>query len=124
MMTIPEWPQRRKGSQQGQQEGEQEATRSIAARMLARGLERQTVQEPALGLSDEELAALAPGARRGGFAPPFIAQDAGGGRQTVAFPVPFHFRDFIGLFHCAHNFQLVKGNVDVILPAQAVDGAS
>lgn len=37
----------------------EKATRSIAARMLARGLERQTVQE-LTGLSDEELAALAP----------------------------------------------------------------
>lgn len=58
MMTIAEWLEE-KGRKQGQQEGEQEATRSIAARMLARGLERQTVQE-LTGLSDEELAALAP----------------------------------------------------------------
>ncbi|MBS5158942.1 MAG: Rpn family recombination-promoting nuclease/putative transposase [Klebsiella variicola] len=62
MMTIAEWLEE-KGRKQGQQEGEQEgreaATRSIAARMLARDLERQTVQE-LTGLSDEELAALAP----------------------------------------------------------------
>ena len=62
LMTIAEWLEE-KGRKQGQQEGEQEgreaATRSIAARMLARGLERQTVQE-LTGLSDEELAALAP----------------------------------------------------------------
>ena len=58
MMTIAEWLEE-KGRKQGQQEGEQEATRSITARMLARGLERQTVQE-LTGLSDEELAALAP----------------------------------------------------------------
>lgn len=47
----------------------------------------------------------------------------GGGRQIVAFPVPFHFGDFIAFFIAQMNFQLVKGNVDVILPAQAVDGA-
>lgn len=58
MMTIAEWLEE-KGRKQGQQEGEQEATRSIAARMLARGLERQIVRE-LTGLSDEELAALAP----------------------------------------------------------------
>ena len=60
MMTIAgKWLEEERPSKQGQQEGEQEATRSIAARMLARGLERQTVQE-LTGLSDEELAALAP----------------------------------------------------------------
>ncbi|WP_420062460.1 mechanosensitive ion channel domain-containing protein, partial [Klebsiella pneumoniae] len=44
-------------------------------------------------------------------------------RLGVAFPVPFHFGDFIAFFIAQMNFQLVKGNVDVILPAQAVDGA-
>ncbi|HHB8886417.1 TPA: Rpn family recombination-promoting nuclease/putative transposase [Klebsiella pneumoniae] len=62
MMTIAEWLEekgRKQGKQEGEQEGREAATRSIAARMLARGLERQTVQE-LTGLSDEELAALAP----------------------------------------------------------------
>ncbi len=62
MMTIAEWLEekgRKQGLQEGEQEGREAATRSIAARMLARGLERQTVQE-LTGLSDEELAALAP----------------------------------------------------------------